>query len=86
MQFGPDNLKKIAAIEDERRIKEVVHKQMDKEKLNGGKDGHLKILDNTVFSRNPAEQQKQVRMQIEDLINHSKKAKEFLDNNKEHTK
>ena len=29
---------------------------MDKEKLNGGKDGHLKILDNTVFSRNPAEQ------------------------------
>ena len=60
---------------------------MDKEKLNGGgKNDHLKILDKTNFSRNPAEQQKQVRMQIEDLINHSKKAKEFLDTNKEHTK
>lgn len=26
LQFGPDNLKKLAAIEDEKRIKEVVHK------------------------------------------------------------
>ena len=42
LQFGPDNLKKLAAIEDEKRIKEVVHKQMAKEKLNGKKGGeHL---------------------------------------------
>ena len=58
---------------------------MAKEKLNGDKAVHLKIMDQA-FSRNPAEQQKQVRMQIEDLINHTKKANEFLDTTKEHKK
>ena len=55
LQFGPDNLKKIAAIEDERRIKEQVHKQMDKEKLNGTKT--VGIVHQTSNSRNPKEAQ-----------------------------
>ena len=37
LQFGSDNLKKLAAAEDEQRIKEVVHKEIAKEKLNGKK-------------------------------------------------
>jgi hypothetical protein len=57
---------------------------MDKEKLNGSKN--VGIIHQTSNSRNPLEAQKQVKMQIEDLINHQKKAKEFLENNKDHTK
>jgi len=73
LQFGPDNVKKIAAVEDEKRIRRAVHKEIEKEKLNGKQSAREKIMQEGT-SKNPAEQQKAIRMQIEDLINHQKKA------------
>jgi hypothetical protein len=82
IQFGPEDRNRAAKIEEEEAMIKKVKNQLLREKQNDKQTIQGKMLEMSK-SKNAGDAQRKLRMQVEDLVNHEKRAKEFLNTHQE---